>query len=164
MKNPKFRAFTLMELTIAMLISAISIGMAFYMFQYFQQLFLRQQKQRQERFSYSLFKHLIQQDINRAVWLKTSENGLHCEGENGNIDYQFDPAFIVRDQYNNQKDTFMIQTISLDMTPRLQHLPSEDLTDHVNLKIRFENKEHQFNYNKTYSAQQLLQAEPSNTN
>ena len=38
MKNLKFRAFTLMELTIAMLISAISIGMAFYMFQYFDHL------------------------------------------------------------------------------------------------------------------------------
>jgi len=35
MSKQKLKAFTLMELTIAMLISAISIGMAFYMFQYF---------------------------------------------------------------------------------------------------------------------------------
>ena len=153
-----------MELPIAMLISAISIGMAFYMFQYFQQLFLRQQKQRQERFSYSLFRHLLQQDISRSVWLKTSENGLICEDESGNISYEFAPTFIVRNQNTVQKDTFLIQTVNLDMTPRIQHLPSEELTDHVSLDIRFENKHHQFDYHKIYSAQQLLQLESGITN
>lgn len=153
-----------MELTIAMLISAISIGMAFYMFQYFQHLFLQQQKQRQERFSCSLFKHLLTQDIDKSVWLKTSENGLICESEQGNISYEFTPKFIVRDQFGLQKDTFLIQTINLDMTPRIQGLPSEELTDHVNLNIRFENKEHQFDYLKIYSAQQLVQLEPEDHN
>lgn len=159
MKTLKLKAFTLMELTIAMLISAISIGMAFYMFQYFQQLFLQQQKQRQERFSYSLFKHLLEQDIDRSVWLKTSESGLICENEFGNISYEFAPKFIVRNQNTVQKDTFLIQTVNLDTTPRMQHLPSEELTDHIHLNIRFENKEHQFDYHKIYSAQQLLQLE-----
>lgn len=164
MKNHRLKAFTLMELTIAMLISAISIGMAFYMFQYFQHLFLQQQKQRQERFSYSLFKHLMAQDIDRALWLKTSENGLICENEKGIIRYEFDPKFIIRDQYNLEKDTFQIQTVHLDITSRVQKLPSEELTDHVNLTIRFENKEHQFDYHKIYSAQQLVQPEPQNHN
>ncbi|WP_333888906.1 type II secretion system protein [Sphingobacterium siyangense] len=164
MSKQKLKAFTLMELTITMLISAISIGMAFYMFQYFQQLFLRQQKQRQERFSYSLFKHLLEQDMGRSVWLKTSENGLICENEFGNISYEFAPKFIVRNQNTVQKDTFLIQTVNLDMTPRIQHLPSEELTDHINLNIRFENKEHEFDYHRIYSAQQLLQLESGITN
>ncbi|MDR6735546.1 prepilin-type N-terminal cleavage/methylation domain-containing protein [Sphingobacterium sp. 2149] len=164
MKTLKLKAFTLMELTIAMLISAISIGMAFYMFQYFQQLFLQQQKQRQERFSYSLFKHLLEQDIDRSVWLKTSENGLICENEFGNISYEFAPKFIVRNQNTVEKDTFLIQTVNLDTTPRIQHLPSEELTDHIHLNIRFENKEHQFDYHKIYSAQQLLQLDSEVTN
>ncbi len=164
MKTLKLKAFTLMELTIAMLISAISIGMAFYMFQYFQQLFLQQQKQRQERFSYSLFKHLLEQDIDRSVWLKTSENGLICENEFENISYEFAPKFIVRNQNTVEKDTFLIQTVNLDTTPRIQHLPSEELTDHIHLNIRFENKEHQFDYHKIYSAQQLLQLDSEVTN
>lgn len=145
-----------MEMTIAMLISAISIGMAFYMFQYFQQLFLRQQKQRQERFSYSLFKHLVQQDIDRAVWLKMTEKGLVCAGEKGNISYEFDPAYIVRNQYDNHRDTFLIRTVTFDTAPRLENLPIPDLTDHLSLRLRFENKEHQFDYHKNYAAQQLM--------
>lgn len=148
-----------MEMTIAMLISAISIGMAFYMFQYFQQLFLQQQKQRQERFSYSLFKHLMQQDIDRAVWLRMTTNGLVCVGENGDISYQFDPAYIVRNQDEAHRDTFLIRTVSYDTTPRLNNLPSPELTDHLSLSVRFENKEHRFDYHKTYAAQQLMQPE-----
>lgn len=159
MNNPKLKAFTLMEMTIAMLISAISIGMAFYMFQYFQQLFLQQQKQRQERFSYSLFKHLMQQDIDRAVWLRMTTNGLVCIGERGDISYQFDPAYIIRNQNDDHRDTFLIRTVTYDTAPLLSNLPSPELTDHLSLRVRFENKEHQFDYHKTYAAQQLMQPE-----
>lgn len=148
-----------MEMTVAMLISAISIGMAFYMFQYFQQLFIRQQQQRQERFSYSLFKHLIQQDVDRAIWLKTTNDGLICSTEKGNISYQFDPAYIIRNQYDHHRDTFLIRTVDYDTRPRLENLPLPDLTDHLSLRVKFEQKEHQFDYHKTYAAQQLMQPE-----
>ena len=148
-----------MELTIAMLISAISIAMAFYMLQYFQQLFLQQQKQRQERFSFSLFKHLIGQDIDKADWIKTVENGIVCEGKNGSISYLFDPVFIVREQYTAQKDTFFIQTVDLDLSPQLQHLPIPQITDHIYLKVKFNHQDHQLIYHKTYSAKQLMQTE-----
>ncbi|MCW8311106.1 type II secretion system GspH family protein [Sphingobacterium sp. InxBP1] len=159
MRNRKLKAFTLLELTIAMLISAISIGMAFYMFQYFQQLFLAQQKQRQERFSYSLLKHLLQQDIDRAVWLKSDVNGLICVSGKGRISYEFDAQYIVRHQYDSHQDTFQIATIDFDTTARLENLPMDDLTDHLSLRIKFEDNEHRFEYNKTYSAQQLIQPE-----
>lgn len=159
MRNRWLKAFTLLELTIAMLISAISIGMAFYMFQYFQQLFLTQQKQRQERFSYSLFKHLLQQDIDRAVWLKSDANGLICVDGKGRISYEFDSHYIVRHQYESHRDTFRIVTIDFDTTAQLENLPMDDLTDHLSLKVRFENNEHRFDYHKTYSAQQLMQPE-----
>jgi len=159
MRYFKLKAFTLMELTIAMLISAISIGMAFYMLQYFQKLFISQQRKRQERFSYALFRHLIQQDLSAATWLKATENGFICTDDNGDINYYLDPKFIVRNQYNIHKDTFLIKTVSFDTAPKLQNLHSQDITDHVNLRTEFEHTEHPFEYIKIYSAQQLLEIE-----
>lgn len=156
MQTKKLKAFTLMELSIAMLIAAICIGMAFYMFQFFQKLYLDQQHEKQEQFSFALFQHLLKRDMQQATAIFYEESELVLQDTTGTIRYQFDPKYIIRDHYQQHTDTFNLKMIAVDGFYRQMARPSPSCIDELHFTIAFDKNEHSFIFDKKYAALELM--------
>lgn len=157
MQTKKLKAFTLMELSIAMLIAAICIGMAFYMFQFFQRLYLSQQREKQEQFSFSLFQHLLKKDMDQAQAVFYAENELQLLDSAGTIRYIFTENHIARDHYQQQTDTFNFKISAIDGLYRNASRPSPTCIDEFQVTVTYGKEEHTFILDKKYAAQQLMQ-------
>lgn len=149
-------AFTLMELSIAMLIAGICIGMAFYMFQFFQRLYLGQQKEKQEQFSFALFQHLLTKDMRQAEAVFYEQNELQLVDSTGTIRYVFSEETILRDHYQQQADTFNLQVTAVDGIYRHASPPSPTCIDELKLTVVFDKEDHSFILDKKYAALQLM--------
>ncbi|UIR54618.1 prepilin-type N-terminal cleavage/methylation domain-containing protein [Sphingobacterium sp. SRCM116780] len=162
MKNKRLKAFTLMEISIALLISAICIGMAFYMFQFFQQLYLKQQQDKQARFAFSLLQHLIKKDLAQANAAYYAENQLQLVDSLGSIRYTFDQQHILRDHYQQHTDTFNLHLIAVEGKYIEPTPPSSTCIDQLQLRVDFEKSTHTFIFEKKYAATQLMQIAQAN--
>lgn len=156
MPTKKLKAFTLMELSIAMLIAGICIGMAFYMFQFFQQLYLGQQREKQEQFTFTLFQHLLKKDMQQAQAVFYEENQLQLLDSIGIIHYVFSENQILRDHYQQQTDTFNLKVTTVDGLYRNASRPSATCIDEFHLTVAFDKEEHSFILDKKYAALQLM--------
>lgn len=156
MQTKKLKAFTLMELSIAMLIAAICIGMAFYMFQFFQRLYLSQQREKQEQFSFSLFQHLLKR-YGPGPSSFYAENELQLLDSAGTIRYIFTENHIARDHYQQQTDTFNFKISAIDGLYRNASRPSPTCIDEFQVTVTYDKEEHTFILDKKYAAQQLMQ-------
>jgi len=109
MNKNKLPAFTLMELTIAMLIAAVLLGLAFRVLGGFTTLFSEQQRQKTEGYEQDLLPHRLRQDFFRADSVLYGEPQLELYDSIGVIRYTFADTVVLRDQYALRTDTFRMQ-------------------------------------------------------
>ncbi len=106
MAKNKVKSFTLPELLVVMIITAIIIGIAFSVLRFVQNEIAVIQKNFDKNSSLALFEQRLWQDFNTcsAVRFNEKENNLLIESEMDTIVYSFQDNFVLRD-----KDTLKLK-------------------------------------------------------
>jgi len=115
MKKTTLSAFTMLELLITMVISAILTGIAFLMFQIIQQQFLKFEASGNDTLVVDNFNRLFTNDLQTADFWQIKQKYLTCQFKSSSIDYQFEDDFILRTSTINdfKPDTFFIANKNL---------------------------------------------------
>lgn len=98
MTNHKIKSFTLPELLIVMILTAIIVGMAFSVLRLVQKQIHTIETNFEKTSSLALFEQRLWQDFNEfnAIQYKGSENSLFMESEIDTVIYSFQENFILR--------------------------------------------------------------------
>lgn len=117
----RFKAFTIVELTVGLLISSIVIAMTTLGFVQMKKLHNKFENDSIKQARYSRLHFLLTRDLARSARLQESERGyvLECLGERSNtgeergevISYQFADKFVIREQ-KEWNDTFQFKEVN----------------------------------------------------
>lgn len=155
MKNRIYlSAFTIMELTVAMLISAICLGIAFFVLNSFYKFGMVQQKERSEDLSIRHFYHLMNKEIINAEGAFFLENSIVLKRKDYVSEYIIMDSLIVRKQNETVTDTIhcQIQDIQVHFMENI----NDTLFKSISLILGTKNGSVPFVFSKTYSAEQLI--------
>lgn len=155
MNKNRIRAFTVIEVMIVTLISAIVITIAYKgneIFQYMYQSF----RTKEGQISNLVFlNRILQTDINAADAIYTSEDGFNCLQKKEEIHYTFTNDYILRDYL--VQDTFYITNYAVRYTFEGKEALEDDLIDHISFIGSLNGDSLYFDYRKQYAADVLMQ-------
>lgn len=108
MKENKIKSFTLPELLVVMIITAIVIGMAFSVLRFVQKQIFIIQKNFERTSTLSLFEQRLWQDFNElnVIQCNGKDNSLRMESEMDTVRYFFQEDYIIRNE-----DTIRLRVI-----------------------------------------------------
>lgn len=151
-------AYTILEMTIAMLLAAITIGITYTAFSMIGQSYKRFDKDNKEHASFVLVDKLLQKDIQGAVLVSSTLEGIDIKDGKGNIRYIFTADYILRDQYEVSRDTFYIPNRDLRILFENEEVTTEGRpVDHIAFFAALNSLEFPLVYHKYYSSTELIQ-------
>lgn len=151
-------AYTILEMTIAMLLAAITIGITYTAFSMIGQSYKRFDKDNKEHASFVLVDKLLQKDIQGAVLVSSTLEGIDIRDSNGSISYKFTVDYILRDQYEISRDTFHIPNRDMRVLFENEEIRTEGLpVDHIAFFVTLNSREFPLVYHKYYSSTELIQ-------
>src|SRR5690606_3847492 len=154
MIRTRYKAFTLLEMTIAMLIAAICMGIAFYVLSTFSQMSEAQQREKQTAFQLQLFHHRMQKEFLEADEIRFFGNALILDRRNGQVQYTFLDAALARSQQGIATDTLYGHPATL-LVEYVQNLPQE-VVEVCQFELQMQNGHYPFVLRKEYSAENLI--------
>lgn len=151
----KFKAFTLFELVLGMLLAAIVIGMAYYASSIFIRLFDGYSKANVLQSELLLFKKVVSRDVERAAEVRLLDNELLLKDEAGGLmlSYELGTDWVVR--RGMLADTFKLDSLLLKGTFEGQ-VAESGLTDVLVFSFLYEKEPGLFQVSKHYSAADLF--------
>ena len=162
MEIKKLPAFTLMEVTIAMLLTSIVVGITYTAYRIVSRSYLDYAKKQETLATFLTADKLLKQDFLQAQEiLKTgemgNEEGLQLKMPHGLITYRFNENYLLRDQFALRVDTFKLLVKMPDFS--FENLASEEggRVDRLHFETRLEGMPLLLNYKKLYSAQDLFE-------
>ncbi|WP_407427537.1 hypothetical protein [Arcticibacter sp.] len=151
-------AYTILEMTIAMLLAAITIGITYTAFSMIGQSYRHFDKDNKEHTSFVLVDKLLQKDIQGAVLVSSTSEGIDIKDSKGNIRYIFTADYILRDQYEVSRDTFYIPNRDLRALFENEEVMTEErLVDYIAFFATLNSREFPLVYRKYYSSTELIQ-------
>ncbi|WP_156308948.1 prepilin-type N-terminal cleavage/methylation domain-containing protein [Sphingobacterium endophyticum] len=155
MKNKlHLSAFTLMELTIAMLISAICLGIAFFILNSFYKFGTVQQKERTENLNVSHFYHHMNKEIRNADEAYFLDNVVLLKRNDYISQYIIMDSLIIRKQGDMITDSLL--SVIEDIQPEFVKSMDNGLIKSINITLKTKNRLIPFVLSKDYSAEQLI--------
>lgn len=154
--NKKLPAFTLMEVTIAMLIAGIAIAITFTAYRIVSGSYIGFSKKQDELAGFVMLDKLLKKDFLSAKHIVKSQEGLVMEMEGGLINYRMDSGFMLRDQFSLRTDTFKLQVNSLAFLFETNVVEEGQSIDQFNFETVVQGQLIPLQYRKIYSAQDLF--------
>jgi len=154
--NKKLPAFTLMEVTIAMLIAAIAIAITFTTYRIVSGAYFNFSKKQEMVATLTTMDKLLKQDFINAKSIVKTEDGVFLEVNKGIITYSFKDNYVLRDQFSLRIDTFKLQVNELVFSFENNVVEEGEEVDLLNFKTQLEGDLIPLQYPKTYSAQDLF--------
>jgi type II secretory pathway component PulJ len=158
-RNHKLPAFTIMEVTIAMLVSAILIAIVYTAFAIVSRSYSGFVFKNEEAAGLVQLDLLLKRDFRRADLITRTDSGIVLKNDKDVTRYMFETNDIVR--INGITDTFKVKT---DHTAMLFEQQAVDITsdkpalvDELNLDLVFQNEKIRLRYYKPYSAVNLFE-------
>lgn len=152
----KLPAFTLMEVTVAMLIAGIAIGITYTAFHIISVTCNNYQKKQDGVASFAILDKLLKQDFDLPGKIEKTGNGLQMQTAAGIVRYEFADNYITREQYALGIDTFKVKPIEVSCFFENNQVAAGQIIDQIQFKIMLEREPINLIYHKTYSAQDLI--------
>lgn len=153
----KIRAYTLMEVTVAMLLSAICISICYTAYGIigdYYHLFHQKNESADQVLS---LKHALEKDFLKSNYILKQEDGFELLIDTTKIHYSFEEQAVLRKFGAIHTDTFKLQTKALKATFEGKELLEIDTIDQVSFTILLDkNTFTTIEVNKWYSAQNLF--------
>ena len=168
MNNQKVKAFTLMELTVAMLISALVIGITYTSYGIIVKYYSSFDNKDKEMAVLASLDHVLKRDFERAETVLKDTSGIVIKVDSDVVKYEFAPDFIIR--RTTRADTFKVTVQNLDMTfeqnpvNELQTEAEQNRVDELTFSLRYQNETIPYHYHKLYSSENLIQRNPNAIN
>jgi len=154
--NKKIPAFTLMEVTIAMLIAGIVIAVTFTTYRIVSGSYIGFSKKQDELAGFVRLDRLLKQDFMTAKSILKSSDGLVMEVDGGLICYQIEPVFIVRDQFSLRRDSFKVAINNAGFSFENNAVEDGQALDQFEFETVVQGQLVPLHYRKIYSAQDLF--------
>lgn len=154
------KAFTLIEILVAMTLTALLSTFSFQGFQLIQQQYRLHNRINQESIDHQHFFTLVHQDLQKAKYIERYRNQLICNNGPEEIWYEIGSDFVCRNHSRNKvvRDTFPIQ-VDLIQTFFQKNEVTSGLVDACQLKIQLFKEPQNINVTKKYSASDLINYE-----
>ena len=161
MIGQKVKAFTVMEVTITMLVTAILIGITYTSYSIIVKSYLSFNSKNSELADLNMLDHLLKRDFNRANIIKKESNGISLKADSQMIRYEFNGRYIVR--VSSKPDTIKIETQNIvtnfkgNPISELQQDDEQNRIDELIFTVLYKDEKIPYHYYKLYSSQDLFQ-------
>jgi len=168
MKNQKVKAFTILEVTIAMLIAGLLIAITYTSYSIIIKSYKSFTAKNQNIAVLVSLDHVLRRDFDRADMVLKTSNGIALKNSSQVITYTFSPDFVTRE--TGKIDTFKVQ--AQEMKAGFENIPVEELQttgeqnrlDELAFILIFQNEKIPFHYRKLYSSDNLIKRNPNAVN
>lgn len=151
-------AYTILEMTIAMLLAAIAIGITYTALSMVSSSYKRFDQNNKELAALVLVNRLLRSDIQRAALVSGSAEGVDIKDSTGTISYKFAEGYILRDQYQTGRDTFYVPNSNLRVFFENKEVTAEGLPlDQITFSGTLGSLPVPFVFHKHYSSTELIQ-------
>lgn len=166
--NTKLAAFTILEMTIAMLVAAILIGMTYTAYGIVSRSYLSFIGKNKDMENAVQLDKLLKKDFFRASAISGDKHTIVLKTDSDKVTYTFNPDVITRTQ--GITDTFKVQIVSVGTS--FENHPTDDnptpvsqgLLDDLELTISCQDQNIPYHYHKQYSSVNLFQQYPDAIN
>lgn len=155
-RSKKIPAFTLMEVTIAMLIAGIAIAITFTAYRIVSGTYIGFSKKQNELAGFIRLDKLLKQDFMAARSILKSSGGLVIEMKGGLITYQLDKDYVLRDQFSLRTDTFRLKLGNTGFLFETNEVADGQAIDQFGFETVVQGQLVPLHYRKIYSAQDLF--------
>ncbi len=148
----RVKAFTIIEMTVVMLLSAIVISMAYFAFELLSRRYVKYKEQSEVFYKVTLLDQLLSRDFFVSDSIKSEGEILKVYKADITSDYHFGSKYVVR-QFSGQTDTFYFNVEKKELLYNQQLIADgNSMTDQLNLTLLLNGKVLEYNYIKHYSA------------
>jgi prepilin-type N-terminal cleavage/methylation domain-containing protein len=159
MLNHKLKAFTIMEVTIALLVSGILIAIVYVAFAVVSNSYHAFLLKNGESADLAQLDLLLNRDFRKANLITKTDSGLFLKNSNDSTNYILNSNYIVRK--NGITDTFKVKTTSVNMYFEQHPLgitgeAEDNRIDELEFDLSLHNEKMTFHYYKQYSSADLF--------
>lgn len=160
MRVKKLPGFTIMEVTIAMLLSAIVIGLTYTVFSLVTRSYQSYQTGHREMATVLSLDGLLRRDFDRAELILKDTDGIVLISKNNIIKYRFYPDYVLRKGI--AIDTFRLKTDSIAMSFEGKTIDGSETSaedsrlDELDMQLTLQKEKIPYYYHKIYSSANLI--------
>jgi len=161
MNKQKVKAFTILEVTITMLITGLLIGITYTSYSIVVQSYKAFSVKNDEIAVLVTLDHLLKRDFDKAEIIYKTQDGLMFKQDNQIVNYEFMPDYILRS--SARIDTFKVQTQAIITTfvnmpiNEVQETEEQNRVDGLGFTIIYKTEQIPYLYHKQYSSVTLMQ-------
>jgi Tfp pilus assembly protein PilE len=164
----KVKAFTILEVSITMLITGLLIAITYTSYSIIVKSNLQFNTKNDEMGVLISLDHLLKRDFDKAESIYKNENGIYMKGRSIAVNYEFTPSYIVR--HSSRIDTFKVQTqdiiTSFENVPltEIQETEEQNRIDELGFTLTYKGAQIPYIYHKLYSSANLINRNPNASN
>jgi len=158
----RIKSYTIIEMLVVMLISALSIGITYTCYILVTKQYLSYKKNSDELAQVFLMDKLLTRDIAGSKKIERTSEGLQCYFQREIISYEFTDSYVLR--HAAIVDTFHIsipEETSFKWFDKIENIPG-NLVDEVSFAATYKEEKINFYYKKQYGADVLMTMEEVN--
>jgi len=155
----KIDAFTILEVTLVMLLAGICISIAFTAMGMVRQSYHRYDEKNKKIAACMLLQKLLQQDFLKSTEILNSEEGIIAKSDSGVITYHFAPEFILRKQYGLANDTLFITSQDLQKVYNGTEVSVDNRINRLSFRLLLHGNFISYDFEKQYSAEEVINKE-----
>jgi prepilin-type N-terminal cleavage/methylation domain-containing protein len=165
MKPYRLKAFTIMEVTVTMMIAAILMGITYTAYTIVNKSYLSFNTKNNDMAEVELLDQLLKRDFDQAGVIQKNTGGIVITNTGQTIQYVFTPDFITRTSVIT--DTFKVKTDSLMTSFEGQPIDEagsseeQNRLDELSFTLIYQNENIPCHYHKQYSSVNLMQRNPN---
>ena len=157
----KLKAFTILEVTIAMLITGSLIAITYTSYSIIVKSYRSFESKNVDMAVLVNLDHLLKRDFEQAETIYKTQDGVSVKKAGSFINYEFKPDYVVR--VAARIDTFKVQTedlnVSFENLPLLdvQETEEQNRIDRLGFTLLYKGEQIPYLYHKLYSSVNLIQ-------
>ncbi|PWS28866.1 hypothetical protein DHW03_03260 [Pedobacter yonginense] len=152
----KINAFTLLEVTFAMLLSAICVGICYTAYGLIGDYYQHFREKNEQTDEVLALRQVLEKDFLGSRAIVRSEKGINLLSDSSAVQYGFEAGFVTRAIGQLHTDTFKLRTEALNAFFEGRETQQTDTLDQIRFTIRLKNSlTVPIDINKTYSATDL---------
>lgn len=155
----RIRSYTIIEMLVVMLISAMSIVITYTCYSIFSNHYLSYKKNSDVLANYILFDKLVTKDISACSKVVKTQEGMVCEFKQNAVYYEFSPTYVIR--RSTIIDTFHIAAFvdpEFKKMDKILSVPGT-LIEEMTFEAIYKEEKLFFYYKKNYGADLLMSIE-----
>ncbi|MDN3588088.1 hypothetical protein QWY86_15500 [Pedobacter aquatilis] len=153
----KIQAYTLMEVTIAMLLSAVTISICYMAYGLISQYYQRYQLKNERSDAVIGLRHVLERDFNNSRYILKSGSGIELEQDSNHIVYHFNEKLVLRELTGVHTDTFKLDYAPVRSYFEGREVLERDTIDRLEIDLLLGGKDvARLRIDKRYSAEDLF--------